>query len=165
MRFSTVAFTLFGAAASASASSLVARQSPYPDCANPCIASADLGSCGQTDTHCLCTSPAFVSGTTTCIEGACTGADLQKAISVSQGLCAAVGVTLSSTSTGTTAATSSPSSTPTSPAVTTTSASSTGTGSGTSAASSPTTTSGAGVSRPVNALVGLAAAAVLALAL
>ncbi|KAF9484322.1 hypothetical protein BDN70DRAFT_872830 [Pholiota conissans] len=169
MRFSTVAFTLFGAAASASASTLVARQSPYPDCANPCLASADFGDCDPTDNHCLCTNSAFVSGTTTCIESSCTGADLAKAISVSQGICLSVGVTLTSSpaATSTTPTTTSPSTTPTTPAATTsgTSTGTTSTGTSTTGAPSTTTTSAAGVSRPVNALVGLFAAAVLALAL
>ncbi|KAF8961424.1 hypothetical protein BDZ97DRAFT_1829218 [Flammula alnicola] len=99
MRFSTVAFTLFGAAASASASTLFGRQSTLPTCAVACTTSADLGGCVATDTHCLCTNPAFVSSTTTCIEAACTGADLQNALTFSQQLCLAVVRLFTSTST------------------------------------------------------------------
>ncbi|KZP30868.1 hypothetical protein FIBSPDRAFT_95271 [Athelia psychrophila] len=94
MRFSTVLLTL-SAIASASAS-VYPRQS-LPSCALPCLANADFGNCGNTDNSCLCKSPAFVNGTTTCIESACSGSDLANAIAYSQALCAAVGVTLTST--------------------------------------------------------------------
>ncbi|KJA23974.1 hypothetical protein HYPSUDRAFT_117173, partial [Hypholoma sublateritium FD-334 SS-4] len=60
-------------------------------CANSCIADANLGSCtSATDLLCLCTSSAFISSTTTCIEAACTGSDLATALSVSQAICASV---------------------------------------------------------------------------
>ena len=109
MRFSTIAFTLFGAAASASASSLFARQDTLPGepnapsgyrvlrltvlcyillaCAIPCTTSANLGGCVATDTQCLCTNTAFVSSTTTCVQTACTGADLAAALKFSVDLC------------------------------------------------------------------------------
>ncbi|KAH8827123.1 hypothetical protein DL96DRAFT_1233624 [Flagelloscypha sp. PMI_526] len=70
-----------------------------PDCATPCITGADLDGCQATDNACLCKSQKFVSSTTTCIMGACKGDNLTQAISVSQELCAKVGVTLSATST------------------------------------------------------------------
>ncbi|PPQ94389.1 hypothetical protein CVT25_002745 [Psilocybe cyanescens] len=125
MRFSTIAIALFGAAASASAttigSGLFARQG-LPDCASSCTGSADFDGCAISDTHCLCTSKKFVDSTTACVMAACTGSDLQNALKASQDLCAAVGVTLtsSSASSSTSAASSSTSSssssaTPTSP--------------------------------------------------
>ena len=60
------------------------------DCAAACLANANLNGCIQSDTHCLCTNQAFVSSTTGCITAACSGADLQNALSFSQALCAAV---------------------------------------------------------------------------
>ncbi|KAF9531171.1 hypothetical protein CPB83DRAFT_762026, partial [Crepidotus variabilis] len=59
-------------------------------CAEPCIASADYGTCQQTDIKCLCTSNAFVAGTTACIQSKCTGDDLTKAQTVATGLCSSV---------------------------------------------------------------------------
>ncbi|KAF8153308.1 hypothetical protein B0H34DRAFT_723056 [Crassisporium funariophilum] len=149
MRFSTVAITLLGAAASASASSLLAVRQNVPTCATACLTSADLGGCQQSDTKCLCSNKAFVSSTTTCITTACTNAaDLQAALGFAQQLCAAVGVTL-------TGPTPSPTATPsqTSPA-------------GSTQTSPPASTStGAASSHGVNALVGMAAVGLVALAL
>ncbi|KAJ3975649.1 hypothetical protein EV361DRAFT_945974 [Lentinula raphanica] len=47
---------------------------------------------------CLCSNPQFISTTTTCIEGACSGNDLQTAISAAESLCAEAGVTLDASS-------------------------------------------------------------------
>ncbi|THU97529.1 hypothetical protein K435DRAFT_63627 [Dendrothele bispora CBS 962.96] len=78
----------------ASASVLRARQ--IPNCAAQCIASADYGNCQPTDNVCLCNNNAFVSSTASCIASSCQGDELQEANAASQALCAAVGVTLTS---------------------------------------------------------------------
>ncbi|KAJ3808340.1 hypothetical protein EV368DRAFT_84802 [Lentinula lateritia] len=73
------------------------RQLNLPTCALPCLtatSSTSFGSCSSTDEACLCSNPQFISNTTTCIEGACTGNDLQTAISAAEALCAQAGVTL-----------------------------------------------------------------------
>ncbi|PPQ78407.1 hypothetical protein CVT24_001398 [Panaeolus cyanescens] len=145
MQFTTVAFVL-ASIASASAT-LVARQSPYPDCANPCLASADLGGCQFTDTACLCKNANFIATTTACIEKACQGDDLTKAFQVSQAACAAVGAPLTSA-----AATSSPAPTPTTPSTT-----------GNAPATSQST--GAALGNNPNSIFGLAVAGLVALAL
>ncbi|KAJ3506786.1 hypothetical protein NLJ89_g6674 [Agrocybe chaxingu] len=151
MRFSTIAFTLFGAAASASAS-LIARQAAIPNCMLPCLANADFGDCVQTDNLCLCNNRGFVDSTTTCVLASCSGDDLQNALAFSVDLCLKVGVTLTSdapTSTDADTATA----TATSPATTT----------GT-AAPAQTSTDGA-MSHGANTLAGLAAVGIIALAL
>ncbi|KAN0139193.1 hypothetical protein V8E53_002694 [Lactarius tabidus] len=93
------------------------RQNPYPVCAQPCIANADLGSCLAGEIACLCKESSFIVATTQCITANCTGSDLQTALQIAQESCAAAGVTLtssipgaSSTSPGASSATS-PSST------------------------------------------------------
>ncbi|EAU83766.1 hypothetical protein CC1G_07501 [Coprinopsis cinerea okayama7 len=92
MRLSTVTLTVLAAVASVSASALYRRQ--YPSCANACLAAADFGNCEMTDNFCLCSSEPFVSSTTTCIQAACEGEDLETALFVSRELCERVGVTL-----------------------------------------------------------------------
>ncbi|CAA7263322.1 unnamed protein product [Cyclocybe aegerita] len=153
MRFSTFAFTLFGAAASASAS-LIARQDAIPNCMLPCLASADFGGCVQTDNVCLCNNRAFVDSTTSCVLASCSGEDLQNALAFSVELCLRVGVTLTSaapTSTDADTATA----TATSPANPTTTD---------TAAPAQTSTDGA-MSHGANTLAGLAAVGIIALAL
>ncbi|KIM41248.1 hypothetical protein M413DRAFT_445285 [Hebeloma cylindrosporum] len=159
MRFSTVAFTLFGAAASASASSLFARQDTLPACAIPCTTSADLGGCTVTDTKCLCTNDAFVSSTTKCVQAACTGDDLAAALKFSQDLCLKVGVTLTAAPTDSSAASGSAT---TAAASTTATTPATTTAASTSASSKP---SSAASAHGVNAVLGLAAAGIVALSL
>ncbi|ETW77563.1 hypothetical protein HETIRDRAFT_454825 [Heterobasidion irregulare TC 32-1] len=83
-------------AAAASASLMERQLSSLPTCALPCLVSANVGSCSQTDIACLCSSSSFVSSLATCIESSCTGADVQTAISQATALCANNGVTLSS---------------------------------------------------------------------
>ncbi|KAF8731534.1 hypothetical protein AX14_004734 [Amanita brunnescens Koide BX004] len=98
MRFAcaaTVFSTLFISAVSAS--SLEARQSPFPTCATSCIEHADLGGCVASDSLCTCKNQAFVSSVTDCIYASCEGSDLTSAVSTAQAICAAVGVTLTST--------------------------------------------------------------------
>ncbi|KAG6829257.1 hypothetical protein H0H92_005137 [Tricholoma furcatifolium] len=166
MRF-TLAATLAFAVSSVSAS-IIARQS-IPACADNCLfgSNVDYDGCSETDDVCLCKSQVFVSTSTSCIEAACSGSDLQTALQVSQEICAAVGVTLTSTyaaaSTGassSTAAASAAKSTVTSPASSGSSAASSTTSSAAAAA-----TTNAAVSNSINALAGLAAIGLAAMAL
>ncbi|KAI0062583.1 hypothetical protein BV25DRAFT_1825595 [Artomyces pyxidatus] len=60
------------------------------DCAIPCLTNADFGSCAQTDITCLCNSSAFITSTTVCIQGACTGTDLANAEAAARSECEAV---------------------------------------------------------------------------
>ncbi|KAG6895049.1 hypothetical protein C0992_003355 [Termitomyces sp. T32_za158] len=139
MRF---ALAILALAASVSAQTI-------PSCANACLfgTNVDLDGCQPTDNVCLCKSQAFVSKSTTCIEAACKGNDLDNALSVARTLCASVGVTL--TSTFPVSATASPSAT------------------AAADASAPATTSNAATLHraSANALAGLAAAGLAALAL
>ena len=59
-------------------------------CALPCVANANFGSCSHQDNACLCKSQAFINSTTTCIQGACQGQDLQNAEAYSQAICKSV---------------------------------------------------------------------------
>ena len=88
------AVLLLAATASVSATTLLRRQSPYPDCALPCLSAAMEGNDCAGDLVCLCNSEAFVSGTTDCIATSCEGSDLETANSVARGSCASVGVNL-----------------------------------------------------------------------
>ncbi|KAG6840157.1 hypothetical protein C0991_008504, partial [Blastosporella zonata] len=103
MRFTFAVLTL---AVSSASASIIARQ--IPSCADNCLfgSNVNLGGCSSTDNVCLCNSQVFVSTSTTCIESACSGKDLQTAISVAQQLCASVGVTLTSSAPAATDATS-----------------------------------------------------------
>ncbi|EIN14671.1 hypothetical protein PUNSTDRAFT_118091 [Punctularia strigosozonata HHB-11173 SS5] len=162
MRCSTVLVAL-AAAAVASATTLhsfAARQS-IPNCAVPCLTSAPMGSCSQTDDTCLCHNSDFINGATSCIESSCSGDDLKNAEAAAQALCAAVGVTLTATPT---ASSSSGASTATSPASSVTTASGSSTASLTSGSPSSTSTSGASANG-IPALAGLAALGLAALAL
>ncbi|KAI0826175.1 hypothetical protein BC629DRAFT_55286 [Irpex lacteus] len=96
MRFAIVA--LLVAASTVSAASLQARQDSYPSCALPCVLNpTNLFGCSADDNACLCKSSDYVAETTDCIAKACTADDAAKADSLAQGLCKAVGVTLTST--------------------------------------------------------------------
>ncbi|OJA13919.1 hypothetical protein AZE42_08575, partial [Rhizopogon vesiculosus] len=148
MRFPIVILALSATFSSAFAA-LTARQAALPNCASTCLADADYGTCASTDDTCLCNSPAFINSTTTCIQATCTGSDLTNAEEASQALCAAVGVTLtaSSSSTGT--------------------ATSTGTSKATSTSTSGATstpTFNAASSNSINVLTGAAAFAIMAAA-
>ncbi|THU85128.1 hypothetical protein K435DRAFT_783425 [Dendrothele bispora CBS 962.96] len=130
MRYSFFVSTALVSLASASSVSLWRRQ--FPGCATSCLANADTGNCVASDNACLCRSQSFVDSTTQCIESSCSGNDLQTALTDAQMLCAAVGVTLTST----------PGSTPTSGGASTTVTSpATSSGSSGMSASSPTGTS------------------------
>ncbi|KAG2357901.1 hypothetical protein BDR07DRAFT_1222942, partial [Suillus spraguei] len=103
MRFAVVVLAL---SVSSAFAALVTRQS-MPNCAVPCLTNADFGNCSETDDSCLCHSQAFINSTTTCIQASCTGSDLSNAEAASQSLCAAVGVTLTTSSATASATTSS----------------------------------------------------------
>ncbi|KAJ3490626.1 hypothetical protein NLI96_g1299 [Meripilus lineatus] len=138
MRFSTVLIALAGIVASTSASRLFARQ--YPDCANPCIANADIGTCDPSDLGCLCKNEQFIASTTQCIISSCNPEDTIKAEDVAKSFCESVGVTLSGTPTL------SPSATPTGSAGSSGSGSASVSRSGSSAATSATAPTSAGAS-------------------
>ncbi|KAH8827124.1 hypothetical protein DL96DRAFT_1605617 [Flagelloscypha sp. PMI_526] len=140
MRFSVVAVL---------AAFVATAVAQLPDCATPCIAGADLDGCQATDNACLCKSKAFVNSTTTCITSSCQGDALTQAISVSQELCAKVGVTLSGTSTA--------------PAASGTSSAAAGTTS--AAASSASAKPNSASTQGFNAAAGLVALGLAALAL
>ncbi|KAG1724648.1 uncharacterized protein EDB91DRAFT_1350986 [Suillus paluster] len=141
MRFSFVVVAL-SAAFSTAYAAMIARQNSLPNCAVPCLANADYGNCSSTDDSCLCHSTAFINSTTTCIQASCTGSDLTNAEASSQELCAAVGVTLSTSATATSS----------SKATTT-------------ATSTPSSSSNAASSNTINVLTGAAAFALLAASL
>ncbi|TFL07435.1 hypothetical protein BDV98DRAFT_652421 [Pterulicium gracile] len=85
---------LLAAVASVSATTLLRRQqSPYPDCALPCLVAAMEGECAG-DVACLCRDEAFVVGSTECIATSCEGDDLENANRVARESCASVGVNL-----------------------------------------------------------------------
>ncbi|KAF4613366.1 hypothetical protein D9613_010846 [Agrocybe pediades] len=165
MRFSTIAFTLFGAAASASAS-LVARQANPPNCFVQCV--TDLDGCDQADTKCLCTSNKFVTDTTACVIATCKGDDLTNALAFSNNMCLKVGVTLTSTPAALSTLTAQSSAASGSSTV---AGNSTATSSGTSAsntASAPpanTSAPSSALTNNANALFGIVAAGLVALAL
>jgi len=72
------------------------RQNPYPQCAQACLAKADLGKCLSQQITCLCTEQSFIVSTTQCFEQNCDSSDLQTAEKVAQESCEAAGVTLTS---------------------------------------------------------------------
>ncbi|KAF7973778.1 hypothetical protein HWV62_14252 [Athelia sp. TMB] len=150
MRFS-IALIALSAIASASAS--VFPRQTLPSCAVPCLQNANFGSCAEDDNVCLCNDQTFITSTTQCIEGACSGSDLTNAEQYSAALCKAVGVTLTSTPSPSATAPA-PSSTATSP--TTTSAPSGGSSSSASSASAAasSTSTGAALSTRANAALG-----------
>ncbi|KAF9224982.1 hypothetical protein BS17DRAFT_731760 [Gyrodon lividus] len=141
MRFAVALFALTVAVSSAS-SALIARQS-LPNCAAPCLANANYGSCAPDDDTCLCNDQTFLNSTTTCIQSSCSGSDLTEAEAFAQALCLAVGVTLTANS-----------ATPTATAPTTASA--------TSTSASPSPSTGAASSNSINMFAGAVAAFALA---
>ena len=61
-----------------------------PDCAATCLATANLEGCQPNDNKCLCSSSAFVSSTTACIQSACSGSDLTNAEAAAREICDSV---------------------------------------------------------------------------
>ncbi|ETW77657.1 hypothetical protein HETIRDRAFT_151984 [Heterobasidion irregulare TC 32-1] len=95
MHFSDVVLLIVASACTVSAS-LVPRQAVFPNCALPCLTSANFGSCNTSDIGCLCSSSAFIDSVAQCIQSGCSGTDVQKALSAAQTECANNGVTLPS---------------------------------------------------------------------
>ncbi|KAH8101715.1 hypothetical protein BXZ70DRAFT_931648 [Cristinia sonorae] len=155
MRAATVFVAL-----SALVASVVAQ---YPDCANPCIQNADVGSCFSDDLNCLCKSPSFINSTTKCIVDACSPEDTLTAQAVAQGFCLTVGVTLASESPSQTGTTSGAGSSTASNSATTTSGAPSKTPSP-PPSPAPTTDSGA-VVNGVNVVLAMGAVAAGALLL
>ncbi|KAF9042814.1 hypothetical protein BDZ89DRAFT_1059709 [Hymenopellis radicata] len=99
MHFSlTVASALLATAISVSASSLGLMRRQYPDCANSCIygKNIDYHGCGSADIPCLCNNSDYLKETSACLVNSCSGDNLNQALSIGQGLCENVGVTLQS---------------------------------------------------------------------
>ncbi|KAF4603037.1 hypothetical protein EYR38_003442 [Pleurotus pulmonarius] len=142
------------------------------ECSLTCLdPTQSVNGCGPTDNACLCRDDAFISNTTECINTSCTGDDITNAQAAARSLCAAVGVTL--TSTPASAPTSSSSSAAAPPASSTSSGSSSAptstapassTGSATTSPA-PAQTSNAASFNGVNSLAGIAALGLAALAL
>ncbi|KAJ3860592.1 hypothetical protein EV359DRAFT_85177 [Lentinula novae-zelandiae] len=91
MRSFTFLLATAAVAGSTSTFGFSPRQLNLPTCALPCLtatSSTSFGNCSSTDDACLCSNPQFISNTATCIEGACTGNDLQTALSAAEALCA-----------------------------------------------------------------------------
>ncbi|CAE6433642.1 unnamed protein product [Rhizoctonia solani] len=130
MRVSAVLVAL---AAVASATTLGKRQ--YPSCAMSCAQSADYDGCSPTNNTCMCKSQKFVDSMAACLVKSCTGDDLSRAQEISNALCVAAGVTLTSSATATPTAT--------------------GTG---AAASTPTSSSNAAINLSGSPMIGALAA-------
>jgi len=154
MRFSVLFVVLSTAFASASA---VVFPRQLPACATDCLAAGPRGNCALTDNVCMCHNTAFIDQTTLCIQQNCSASDASQAEAYSRSLCAAVGVTLTST--------------PSLPSSTGTSSNSSSTGTPSSSSSSPATTSQSSsksngeTSHRANVLLGLATAGLMTLLL
>ncbi|CAE6410177.1 hypothetical protein ACGC1H_006467 [Rhizoctonia solani] len=109
MRVSAVLVAL---AAVASASTLSKRQ--YPSCAMSCAQTADYDGCSPTNNTCMCKSQKFIDSMAACLTKSCAGDDLSKAQEISNALCIAAGITLTSSATATATGTGAATSTPTS---------------------------------------------------
>ncbi|KAI0701948.1 hypothetical protein BC835DRAFT_1517547 [Cytidiella melzeri] len=111
MRFALAAVLVV--ASTVSAVSLQARQASFPNCALSCVTNPpNLFGCDASDNTCLCNSAPYVAATTQCIESACSASDAASAEALSRQLCAAVGVTLTSTPSASSTAPATASSTP-----------------------------------------------------
>ncbi|KDQ32679.1 hypothetical protein PLEOSDRAFT_1091172 [Pleurotus ostreatus PC15] len=142
-------------------------------CAIQCLdPTQSVNGCGPTDNACLCNDTAFISSTTACIDTNCEGDDVANAQAAARSLCAAVGVTLTSTpaseptsSSSSVAAPSSGSSTVSgSSSAPTSTAPASSTGSATTSPA-PAQTSNAASFNSVNSFAGIAALGLAALAL
>jgi len=96
MRLSLTVLAGLIVSASAASSGLWSRQQ-FPSCAGPCLSNAFFGSCQPNDYGCLCRSNAYINSVSSCFVNACSGVELQDAVSGALNLCAAVGVTLTNT--------------------------------------------------------------------
>ncbi|CAL1709734.1 unnamed protein product [Somion occarium] len=163
MRATSFIAVLSGLVAVTSAATLFPRQ--YPDCANPCIANAETGSCTADDLGCLCNSSAFISSTTSCIISSCNADDAERAEAVARQFCATVGVTLTSTpdiSTSASSTSSAPGSSAPSATQTSSSIAPSSTAPSSTDTTSPATQTGALI-HGANALLGLVAVGFVAL--
>jgi len=119
----------------ASAALATAQLSNIPSCALSCaISSIGSSGCSETDIKCVCQAKSFITSITTCVQGACTPAELQQTMTAAQGLCQSVGVTLTFPSSGGSSSTTSSSSSSAAVVAPTTTS---------SAAAAPTTSSAA----------------------
>ncbi|KAH8792318.1 hypothetical protein F5882DRAFT_487811 [Hyaloscypha sp. PMI_1271] len=89
---------------------LAQSASGVPACAQPCVvqstSGSTTGSCNSADVACICSNSGFLSNLACCLAGVCSQADQQAAITYTQNVCAANGVTnlpsvVSCSSTGT----------------------------------------------------------------
>ncbi|SJL13099.1 uncharacterized protein ARMOST_16536 [Armillaria ostoyae] len=162
MRFSLAALPISVLVAGSSAASLHARQ--LPSCAVSCITGSGInyGDCSSSDNACLCKNTDFVNSVQSCITSDCTGDDLETALSVAQALCAAAGVTL--TSEAVSATSTSPSSLSSASSASRASSSPSVSASASASASSTSASNGA-LTVGANAVAGLTAIGLVALAL
>jgi len=80
-----------------SIASLAVAQAPPPACATNCVNNTPSTCTNKTDVNCLCHDDDFITKATQCILTTCQGNDVQASEQFAQQLCAAVGVTLTST--------------------------------------------------------------------
>ncbi|KAJ8520504.1 hypothetical protein ONZ45_g2695 [Pleurotus djamor] len=141
-------------------------QGTFPDCALSCLDPSSAPDCGPTDNVCLCRAPAFIEATTACIRSGCSAEDAATAEALSRGLCAAVGVTLTSEPAGPTSTAPAPASSSTSSGGSSSSTpSSSSSSTGTTTAPAPAETSNAASFNGVPAYAGIAVFGLAALAL
>ncbi|ETS81142.1 hypothetical protein PFICI_06144 [Pestalotiopsis fici W106-1] len=133
MQFKTVAISLFVAVAAAS-DDITSLVTQVPDCALTCLitGASDIG-CTVTDYTCQCSKAAELQASAgPCIDAACSTADQETALTISQEICEAVGITADTTSVGSSSNS------------TATMTSGTSTATGTSSSSTAAVTAGAG---------------------
>jgi len=88
MKFTIVALATVGLVTAQSISDI-------PACAQTCLLPAlQKTGCDLTDFKCSCSNSAFVSGSSACIQTACSAADVVKAAQATYLLCKSVGVTI-----------------------------------------------------------------------
>lgn len=101
MQFKNVAISLFVAVAAAS-DDVTTLLTQVPDCALTCLitGASDIG-CTVTDYTCQCSKAAELQASAgPCIDSACSTADQETALTISQEICEAVGITADTTSVG-----------------------------------------------------------------
>ncbi|KAF3940832.1 hypothetical protein ABW19_dt0204409 [Dactylella cylindrospora] len=82
-------------AAVAGAALAAAQLDALPTCSLTCAISAiGTSGCAQTDIACICSASTFLTGIYTCIQGACTPAEIEQTLGAAQVLCASAGVTI-----------------------------------------------------------------------
>ncbi|KIO20057.1 hypothetical protein M407DRAFT_30288 [Tulasnella calospora MUT 4182] len=68
---------------------------PIPECGKSCFQAAPPGDCSTEDGACLCNNRDYITSIHTCLQGSCTGQDLQAAVLVGKATCRAYGVDIS----------------------------------------------------------------------